>query len=1064
MKQLYYSLRYLIFACLCTWASMSQIHAQTRNPYPYCYPTTGGMMTGTCFMNLGVNILSLKLNTIHQTSGCYGSSDSDAYRFWSATTTLIAGETYTLEINTDKSGFNYNVANGFWIDFDQDSTFDSVELIGTKMSNNNVPGGIKNAYTFKVPCNAKAGSTRLRVRSQGGFALFGNDACGTSNGIYGETWDFQITIAQPSSVVADFTYPDTVFVKTKVNFINTNRTGYISHTWDVNNDGTIEASNSKDISYTFNSTGTKCVKLRSVNCYGTDSIVKCVFVKAPTAKPLAHFTSCFRHVEQYDVVQLFDESSQGPYQWFWDVYDSTSGNWGSISTGDVIPDPWSRGNNEFSSSPEFQFNLPGVYTVELISKNDVGNSDKLIKYMTILVSEPKMYNLGFGTYGPNRDNKIRANYGRIYDDGGPNLNYGNNQGNPTRSYLSIVPGVQKPITIKFHQLRFADTNDYILLYDDDTVNSSKLLAKLSFGNNGSRPSYTSTSNSLYFIFNTNNGGIDSGYHATFYVDGFGSAYETPVLEHINSLSELKLFNKYRDEAYRSSYQIWSIDDVPQKAFNGLDTFRYTYKDTVTHKFCLELSKCDSSVKLCKYIRFETGLMGTASFDVNSNCVFDSGDKILNNVMLNLYDSNYVFVGKSNTYTGHYNFNIPLGGYTVELDTNSVPFRMACPYPGIDSAFVINNSMPIAEIDYSLQCKNGFDVGAKSVVPRGRVFPGQKHELYALAGDLSQWYGLNCANGVSGSVKVMLSGPVTYVSKTTNAITPSVSGKTFTFTVSNFGTINNNQAFGLILKTDTTANMNDTIVVKVEVTPKSGDNDTSNNTYEFRYLVSNSYDPNMKEVYPVDVSPLYNDWLTYTIHFQNTGNAAAQNIRITDTLAAELDISSFQLLNNSHPMQTSLIENALTFRFPDILLPDSFSDKKGSMGFVQYRIKPLPGQPKGTSIENTAFIYFDYNAPIVTNTTVNNFVENNSSIPVVKTQYHLSVYPNPVYDVFKVKLNSQGQSIAAKVRVYNVLGELIYEANLNDNTATINLNDQANGVYIVRVEGEGVSLSTCVIKQ
>jgi hypothetical protein len=56
-----------------------------------------------------------------------------------------------------------------------------------------------------------------------------------------------------------------------------------------------------------------------------------------------------------------------------------------------------------------------------------------------------------------------------------------------------------------------------------------------------------------------------------------------------------------------------------------------------------------------------------------------------------------------------------------------------------------------------------------------------------------------------------------------------------------------------------------------------------------------------------------------------------------------------------------------------MLPDSTTDYEGSMGYFQYRLKALYLTClNGTQIENTAYIYFDYNAPIVTNTTQNNF--------------------------------------------------------------------------------------------
>jgi hypothetical protein len=53
-----------------------------------------------------------------------------------------------------------------------------------------------------------------------------------------------------------------------------------------------------------------------------------------------------------------------------------------------------------------------------------------------------------------------------------------------------------------------------------------------------------------------------------------------------------------------------------------------------------------------------------------------------------------------------------------------------------------------------------------------------------------------------------------------------------------------------------------------------------------------------------------------------------------------------------------------------MLPDSSVDPVGSKGYFVYSISPIPGSAEGTVIENTAGIYFDFNAPVITNTVSN----------------------------------------------------------------------------------------------
>jgi uncharacterized repeat protein (TIGR01451 family) len=335
----------------------------------------------------------------------------------------------------------------------------------------------------------------------------------------------------------------------------------------------------------------------------------------------------------------------------------------------------------------------------------------------------------------------------------------------------------------------------------------------------------------------------------------------------------------------------------------------------------------------------------------------------------------------------------------------------------------------------------------------------------VAGDVSHWYNLNCANGDSGTVQISVSGPVTYVSPGAGALTPIVAGNIFTYRITNYGTINNNTAFNLILKTDTNAKAGDTICVFVTVTPLI-DNNPSNNIYNYCYTVINSHDPNSKEVYPVNVAPGYDGWFTYTIHFQNTGTAAANNILVTDTLDKNLDINTFQLINYSHQNNVFLTGNVLTVSFPQINLPDSAANLTGSMGFVQYRIKPKAGLPYGTIIKNTGYVYFDYNAPVVTDTTQNMFTVT-TSIYNIKNITSCKVFPNPNNGFFTLQLSGVSghpDSYRESVEIYNVLGEKVYSNyqiinpdSYQESNYQIDLSSQPGGVYFYRVVKENGGL-------
>jgi uncharacterized repeat protein (TIGR01451 family) len=441
------------------------------------------------------------------------------------------------------------------------------------------------------------------------------------------------------------------------------------------------------------------------------------------------------------------------------------------------------------------------------------------------------------------------------------------------------------------------------------------------------------------------------------------------------------------------------------------------------------------------------ISGYVYSDQNANCSYDTSDLQTNNIPVKLFDSQNNFITMTYSLNGSYNFNaLPIGNYQVKIETNGLPYSIGCGQSGTQSISLNTVSQSFTGINFSIDC-NVTDLPIQ-VNTSGWVFPGQFHTLNTNILSNANLYNLYCGSATySGLVAITVTGPVTYFSSAIGALTPSVNGNVYTYNIADFNSLNVN-SLGLIFTTDTTAQANDQICVNVEVSSIPIDVDSTNNIYNFCYQVVNSYDPNMKEVYPVNVLPGYDDWFTYTIHFQNTGNAPAFNIRLRDTLDNNLDLSSFEMLGYSHPAIISMNGNILTIRFNNIMLPDSTTDYEGSLGYFQYRLKPLQNLPVGTQIENTAYIYFDYNAPIITNTTQNNFQIVTDLNSISNNQSDFLIYPNPSNGIFNFKDTKN----IKQVEVYNLLGEQILA---QGNQKQINLSGFAKGIYYARINGEVV---------
>jgi uncharacterized repeat protein (TIGR01451 family) len=225
--------------------------------------------------------------------------------------------------------------------------------------------------------------------------------------------------------------------------------------------------------------------------------------------------------------------------------------------------------------------------------------------------------------------------------------------------------------------------------------------------------------------------------------------------------------------------------------------------------------------------------------------------------------------------------------------------------------------------------------------------------------------------------------------------------------------------------------------------------TYNNNGSLLQILGNSYDPNDKNgstAYIGDQYPLgyldafVDDALSYTIRFQNTGTAPAQNVYIIDTLSAQLDWTSFTLLEATHPIQVVNLGNGIMrFEFNQIWLPDSTSNEPESHGHLTYRISENVNNPNMSTIENTAYIFFDWNDPIITNTT---FHQNMWLDHIDELDGELGIYPNPAQTQICLGLTEPTQ-----IQIKDINGKVIFDERIQVGQ-NIDVQTLESGIYLI----------------
>ncbi len=222
-------------------------------------------------------------------------------------------------------------------------------------------------------------------------------------------------------------------------------------------------------------------------------------------------------------------------------------------------------------------------------------------------------------------------------------------------------------------------------------------------------------------------------------------------------------------------------------------------------------------------------------------------------------------------------------------------------------------------------------------------------------------------------------------------------------------------------------------------------------------VVGSYDPNDKQGFPRgygDEHYIYqNVDLQYLIRFQNTGTDTAFTVKITDEISEYLDLNTFRPGASSHSYIVDIIDREISFTFDNIMLPDSFVNEPASNGWIEFEISQNVDVPLETLIENSAGIYFDFNDPIITNTTFHRVGDDFLPITVetkevIPENFELILSPNPVRRGTAVFIEGNFNQNSA-YNIFRIDGQQIDSGRTNN--GQVHLSEKLiAGVYLLKL--------------
>ncbi len=453
------------------------------------------------------------------------------------------------------------------------------------------------------------------------------------------------------------------------------------------------------------------------------------------------------------------------------------------------------------------------------------------------------------------------------------------------------------------------------------------------------------------------------------------------------------------------------------------------------------------------------LCGFVYNDMNKDCNIDTSDLVIPNMRIdfNSTPTKSVFTG----YQGYYKSYFNKGNYTITQNLTSssspFPFFQICP----------TGSISVSALSPGIYCnRNFFDTSNSCQNLKIKIAKIRNLTPGFVSKKRITYFNKGATPIANVKIHYRFLAPLSVRYSTSPTYT--VSGNIITWTVGTVAPYSSG-FLNVDFETPTTLALGTTVIDSVWIEPISGDCAPSDNSDTYTDVCVGSYDPNDKQVAQDALLDTSIITLDYHIRFQNTGTAPAHNVLVTDILDQNLDLNSLKVHGSSHSMEYFLEDDKkLSFEFVNIMLPDSGTDYDASQGFISYSINRKKNLAIGTDIKNTAAIYFDFNDPVITNTTINTiYLKSSSGVTTMIDDNQISLYPNPIQNsaMLKIELARPGD---LSYSIFDIQGKLIKSRNLNTKSTLlsdeINLEHLPKGIYILNLTINQQDSSIKIVKE
>jgi hypothetical protein len=183
--------------------------------------------------------------------------------------------------------------------------------------------------------------------------------------------------------------------------------------------------------------------------------------------------------------------------------------------------------------------------------------------------------------------------------------------------------------------------------------------------------------------------------------------------------------------------------------------------------------------------------------------------------------------------------------------------------------------------------------------------------------------------------------------------------------------------------------------------------------------------------------------------------------VVDEMSTNLDINTYEFIGSSHNCIIQRNGHTTTYKFMNIMLPDSTNNEPESHGSITFKVNALSSLNIGDQIIDYTNIYFDFNDPVLTEDAILTIVGPTNALSMLHNEA-ITLSPNPADDFVNVNVTTAVDAQVV-ITIIDATGKVYAQQQRSIksgiNKLILNTTELSQGIYFVQTRTQDGAVKT-----